>query len=284
MFLSEFAVSESIRLTYSVETVAVNYAGLTVPGFLEVLGHLPYALFVGVGVVIFVAAFFCVWLAFHSINVLILLSPFGIFDLLLRSVKLLILAVLIGSSLIHPYLGLLVALLIVLVSIPLAGWSFRLMVFGSVLAADLVLFRRRDTVPSPDRLYAFTVLRIASVPKRTYGRLLVQEGGLTFSYRRWLVLPERTISLSRASYHLGAGIPCPIVRQQDEGGKAVSVLRFPPRYRSHEQRLVELLELEGIEELPLQRGIKAAMAWLKETAGRGGQLAHVDSPVGNLVI
>ena len=80
--------------------------------------------------------------------------------------------------------------------------------------------------------------------------------------------------MSRASYHLGAGILCPIVRQRDEGGKPVSVLRFPPRYRSHEQRLVELLKLEGIEELPLRRGIKAAMAWLKETAGRGGQTAE----------
>ena len=41
----------------------------------------------GIAVPVFLAAFFCVWLAFHAINVLILLSPFGVLDIFLRLIK-----------------------------------------------------------------------------------------------------------------------------------------------------------------------------------------------------
>lgn len=271
MFLSAAVAARGLAPVAEKAAPVVSQAGLAaMPAF---LGDLPGTLLLGIGATVFLVAFFCVWLAFHAINVLILLSPFGPLDMLLRGVKLLILAVLLGSTLMHPYLGALVALLIVLASIPLAGWSFRLMVFGGVMATDLVTLRHRRVRPDPARLRAFVAQRLGRARSRTYGRVSATEAGISFSYRPWLVLPRRTVLLPEGSYHLGRGLVCPIVRLHEEGSPPIAVLRLPPRYRHHEQEVVELLRLSEIEDLALRRGIKAIASWVREMAGRGGRQA-----------
>lgn len=271
MFVAAFATAGAASLATRVEGITVSQAGLAaLPGFLS---DLPRAIGLTIGAGIFLAAFFCIWLAFHAINVLILLSPFGILDLLLRSVKLFVLFVLVASTFIHPYLGLFVALLILLAAIPIAGWSFRLMVFGGVLATDLLTMRHRREEPDPARVRAFTVGRLGRARARTYGRILASETGICFSYRPWLVLRRRQVELPPGSYYLGRGILCPILRLTQEGERPLAVLRLPPRYRCHEEHLVPMLSLAGVEDMPLLRGIKSALAWLREMAGRGSQEA-----------
>lgn len=165
MFLSTFSDAEGLGSLPRTTSIALSEAGLAA---LPVIGEgLPQLLLVAIGVVVSLVAFFCVWLAFHAINVLILLSPFGPLDLLLRSMKLLVLALLVVSTFIHPYLGMLVALLIVLVSIPIAGWSFRFSVFGGVLATDLITLRHRWGTLDPARARGFTARKLGSVRPRT---------------------------------------------------------------------------------------------------------------------
>ena len=60
----------------------------------------------------------------HAINVLIALCPFGVIDALLKLVKTFFLGSVLSSYLIHPYLGAVVSLLIIVVAAMLAPWAF----------------------------------------------------------------------------------------------------------------------------------------------------------------
>ncbi|MDX1501133.1 MAG: hypothetical protein R3325_02140, partial [Thermoanaerobaculia bacterium] len=254
MFASAFAGVASAPATAG---PVAQQAGAAALSWLD---DLPGATALGIGSVVLVAAFLVVWLASHAINVLILLSPFGPLDLLLRSVKWALLALLGGATLIHPYLGLLVAVLILLAAVPVAGWSFRLSVFGWVLALDLI---RGGSRGAPGRIRAFTVGRLGRAPARSYGVVTREEGGLVFRYRPWMVMPLRRERLAEGVYRLGRGPICPILRRQEEG-RAVAVLRLPPRYARDEEEVLAALRLAGADDLALRRGLRACLAWLRE--------------------
>src|ERR1039457_2704233 len=78
------------------------------------------------------AAFFIVFLASNAINILILLSPFTTVDTALKAFRTTILASVVGSAFINPWLGAVWALIILIISYFIAGWSFRLSHFGLV--------------------------------------------------------------------------------------------------------------------------------------------------------
>ena len=90
---------------------------------------------------------------------------------------------------------------------------------------------------------------------------------MIFSYRPWLLLPPKTVRLAGNSFDLGRGLLSPILRRRSELSRKASLLRFPPRYSGHEEQLVGLLGLEGVEDLASRRGIRACFGWLRETAG-----------------
>lgn len=267
LFVSAFTVAGGLAERSPAEP------GLALAGFdLVALGSLPRALALGVGAVAFLAAFLCIWLAFHVINVLILLSPFGLLDVLLRSVKLVVLVTLLGATAIHPYLGFLVSVLILVAAIPIAGWAFRLSVFGGVLATDLLLFRhRRKGLALP--LRSFTAGKLGAARPRTYGVVTTDEEGLLFSYRPWLVLPRRSERLPEGCYAVLRGLLYPGVGVRSEGSPLRAVLRLPPRYRSHEFELASELRIFDVEDLALRRGLRALFGWVREMAGRGVDVA-----------
>lgn len=99
------------------------------------------------------------------------------------------------------------------------------------------------------------------------------EEKLVFSYRPWLFLRRRSVELPSGSYRLGRGLVCPIIRLEDDEGSPISVVRLAPRYRYHDEELVEALSLSGVEDMAMRRGIKAIVAWLREIGGRGGREA-----------
>ena len=86
-------------------------------------------------------AFAVVFLAFHTIQVLIALSPSNLLDILLRLFRLSILSLTAMAASVHPYVGAAFGLLVLLAASLVAGWAFRLTVFGWVVAGDIV--RRR---------------------------------------------------------------------------------------------------------------------------------------------
>ena len=209
------------------------------------------------------AAFFVVWMVSHVINVLILISPFGTVDAMLKFARLCLLSTVAVSSLINPYFGAVLSLIIILVACFLAGWAMRLTVFGNVFAWDLLTLRhaRFSVGETADR--AFTARRIQKVPVRTCGRVRRDEQGrLVFEYRPWLVLPKRTLVLPEGDFSVGRGLLYPEVLHLKDG-VAKRVLTLPPRFRTHEERFAKAYQLAGVQDVGLIKGVKAFWSWLK---------------------
>jgi len=222
---------------------------------------------------LFVAAFFSVWLAFHAINVLVLLSPFGVLDTALRSIKFIALASIAAAFFIHPYLGMLVVLGIVLVSIPIACWSFRLSVFGSCVAFDLLsLAHRRVDVDSISRFRVFSGGGLRGVPVRTAGLLDLSESAREFVYRKFAIGPRVGLPVFEGEIRIGRGILCPtLFRVTDTGVEPL--LRFAPRLRPFADELAARLGLEEVDDHPVQRGLKGVLAWVRQIGGRSVRAA-----------
>ncbi len=230
--------------------------------------------------VLFVGAFLVVWLAFHAVNVLILLSPFGFLDLFLRLIKFGALAVLLVATWISPWLGAAVAAAILVVSIPIAGWSLRLTSFGSIVAWDLLTGRHRrlgaDGAAGADGpVVAFTAGRTHGIPTRAVGRLEAGDGRLSFRYRPWLVLRSRSIDLGSVPNRLERALVCPQIRETASGDRGDVLFRLPPRYRGHEPRVATSLGCAEVIDAPVLRGVKSVFAWMRESIGTGaGALAR----------
>ena len=195
-----------------------------------------------------------VWLVGHTVNVLVLLSPAPPIDWLLKGSKAALVGFLLAASTISPWLALVVSLAYVLVALALAGWAWRLLRFGTVLALDLLL-RRSLSLPPGAAVPAFAA-GVAGVPQRSSVRVRA-EGGL--------LLLERPL---RRAVTLGATTEFCLARDfiglqllRSEPSSAV-VLRFAPRFSS---RLAELAERIGVPaaEASLGTGTRAAR-WLRD--------------------
>ncbi len=169
--------------------ISHDSASLAAPWFMAVIN--PAGLLNFVMVPIAMVSFVIVWLAAHSINILILLSPFTTVDAALKSFRLFLLSFITGGSLMDPVLGAGISLIIIFIAYFIAGWSFRMTVLGSVYIWDVIALRRTRTVPQRNEVWAFLYAEINKVPIRTYGRLIRDEAGrMTFEYRPGSSLPN----------------------------------------------------------------------------------------------
>jgi hypothetical protein len=211
-------------------------------------------------------AFLVVWMTSHAINVLIALCPFGYVDTMLKGMKALLLSLVTGSCLIYPPAGAAISLLLIFVAIWLAPSAFRLTVFGTLFARDTILPWRARRKVSPDKAHAFLGKSMASVPARTYGRLTRGlDGKVHFSFRPWLILPQRSVALPAGSLAISRGIYYPSLLHLDgESGKPFRTVIFLPRYRSHERAIADHFDITEVRDSPISRGLKAAKAWLSD--------------------
>ena len=89
----------------------------------------------------------------------------------------------------------------------LSGWAFRLTVCGTQFIWDYFTFGRTRFRPEACGNAMFLAREIDKVPARTYGTLeRNSDGQLSFTYRPWLVLAPRTLTLPQAAYAVGKGI------------------------------------------------------------------------------
>jgi hypothetical protein len=235
-------------------------ASLSALGFAAIdLSWLYNSLMVPVAMV----AFFVVFLASNAINILILLSPFTTVDAALKGFRATILASVAVSAWANPWIGAAWALVVILISWLIAGWSFRLSHFGIVFVWDFVTRRRRRFTPDPTSNKMFLGRKINKVPARTYGRLVRDDQGrLVLNYRPWLVLPQRTMTLPEGRYEAGRGVLYSEILRV-EGDTAKTAILLPPRYRGHEDELVKIYALAGARDI----GLRAAWAWFKGLFG-----------------
>jgi hypothetical protein len=200
-----------------------------------------------------------VWLAGHSVNVLVLVNPFAPLDALLRTGRLAVAAAVIGAAQLGAALGLALPVAVIVAAFAAAGWSLRLAVLGAVFSGDVLLGRAAE--PPGDGIPAFAG-RAAGVPARTYGRLAREGDALRFRYRPWLVLPPRRVALPRAAA-VGRGLVTPVLLLERGRGEEL-LARFPPRFRGRADALAGALGALPVRDVAVVRGLKAAWAWLRD--------------------
>ena len=257
------------------ETASINggtpfLVALATPSFLSgTMGKLVVVL----AVIGMMAAFVVTWLASHTINVLILLSPFGPLDIALRAVKGLVLGTLLIAAMIAPVLGLVVSVAIILFAWWVAGWSFRFTVFGSVFGWDILTLRHRGFDAAGEPMKAFSGRSLGQLPPRTYGELRAGGSGRqVFAYRSWLLLPERRITVPSGDKIVGKGLLAPVLaeaRGEDDQGKIVA--RFPPRFRGHEEQVADKLGAKEVRLLGVRRQFSTLQRWVREMMSGDGE-------------
>jgi hypothetical protein len=207
--------------------------------------------------------FFVVCLASSAINVLILLSPFRAVDIALKGFRLFLLSTVVGTALANPWLGAAWALVIVVIAYFIAGWSFRLSQFGLVFIWEWLTQRRKRFTPDKSVNRVFLSRKTNKVPARSYGTLLREaNGNLVLKYRPWLILSERSLTLPQGKYFVAKGLLYSEI-MRGEGDSLKPAILLPPRYRSHEEKLVPIYGLAEVRDV----GVRAAFVWLKELVG-----------------
>jgi len=235
------------------------FLGVVLP--LEVVGRVVVD--IGLGI-LYATCFFIVFIAFHAVQVMIALSPSALLDLLLRFSRLSLLGLMGITSWIHPYLGAALGFAILFVAWLIAGWSFRLTVFGSVLSWDFLAGRDGTADPATAPLVAFSQRGLKGVKARSYGRVEPKgDGTWTFRYRPWLILRRRSVALPSGEAVLLKGAISPLLVRAG-GVRAPTLVRFPPRFRGREAELAARLGVGEVLEGRIVRGFRAAWQWLKE--------------------
>lgn len=209
------------------------------------------------------AVFAVVWLASHAINVLILLSPWGAIDAALKASRTALLGLIVLTATINPWVGAALSLVVILVAWLVAGWAFRLMVFGTIFSWEFLTRKRHRFTPAENDNALFSGPSLPGVPVRTYGRLVQRtEGGLEFVYRPWLRLPVRVAPVPAAAKQLGVGEGMFFSDIVTESG--VTLFSLPPRYRGHEETLVRAYLMGGGVK---PAGLRRAWGALRELLG-----------------
>jgi hypothetical protein len=210
-----------------------------------------------------------VWMVWQAFDVLVLLSPFPLLDVLLKGIRLALFGLLAGLTAWKPEAAAVLSLVIVVVCGFLVAWSWRLLVFGVVNAWDILSIFWFDSPTTPDKakgVIVFAARRIEGLPKRTYGRLRITTDGKTeFHWRGFLSLTRgnRILPLG-AHWMVGRGLLTPSIVEVSEKGSAKTMFRMPPRYRGQEEAVRAVLGLSGVEDLRFRSGVGAFWKWLTD--------------------
>lgn len=196
-----------------------------------------------------VAIFAIVWMASHAINVLILLSPWGAIDAALKSARTALLGVVTITATFNPWLSAGLSIVVIIVAYFVAGWAFRLTVFGTVFSWDFFTVRRSRFRVKENENLVFAGGNLKGVPVRSYGRLTLCEGEYyQFTYRPWLVMRPQTASVAATPQTVAVGQG--LFFSSITSGEDETLFLLPPRYRGHEDQVASVYHM--------QRGVKPA--------------------------
>lgn len=218
-----------------------------------------------------IAVFALVWMASHAINALILLSPWGAIDAALKGARTALLGLVTLSATLNPWISAALSLVIIVVAYLVAGWAFRLTIFGTVFSWEFLTRRKARFTPSPreNKVFSSSQLTKQGVPMRTYGRLVnePENGRLTFAYKPWMILSEKTVTVALAAPSVGKGLFFSTIRDSER-----TAFVLPPRYRGHEEEVVHIYRLEGGVQ---DAGLLKAWGTLRELFGGSAARAQV---------
>ncbi|MFM2165352.1 MAG: hypothetical protein RL325_1789 [Planctomycetota bacterium] len=188
-----------------------------------------------------VAVFLAVWISFHVVDALVVLSPFALLDGILVAIRGSVLALLAVALVVSPLLALALCVPIIVLSLLFAGWCIRLDLFALCVAGDILLARSRSTDPGAGPARAFLASRGLGAPIRTMGHAEPCERGVRFTYRPFFVLPRRTIELASDG---GALVRGAIWSTMTRAARPSPILHLPPRYNPHALRVAARFRVE----------------------------------------
>jgi len=206
-----------------------------------------------------IAVFAVVWMASHAINVLILLSPWGAIDAALKGARTALLGVITITATMNPWISAALSLVVIFIAFLVAGWSFRLTIFGTIFSWDFFTLRRTRYTMKENDNQMFAGGNLPEVPVRTYGKLRKTESGVTFTYKPWMIMPEKTAVVPSEGLAVGKGLFLSTVQSGEEN----TFFILPPRYRGHEEALVKTYTMAGVN----PAGLRKAWGVLRELFG-----------------
>jgi hypothetical protein len=229
------------------------------------------------------------WTIGHGVDVLCLLSPFPLLDVLLKGLRNTVVLGLVVATVLSPRTGLAASLVLIVLGTLLFSKALRLSIMGSYFAWDLLLliaFRRRATGDKAGGVVGFSTGHVAGLPKHTLGRLTCGENGnLEFRYRILGFGPRRRHPMDKVEgYRIGRGLLYPSVFVPGPGTTRRQVkFRLPPRYKGAEEGVCAALGAVGVEDLPLQKGWRKFLIWAEGgvDASRRGSHAIGDTAAGS---
>ncbi|MFM7052677.1 MAG: hypothetical protein ACKOYN_11195 [Planctomycetota bacterium] len=199
-----------------------------------------------------VCLFGCVWVMFHMVEALTVLSPFAVVDAVLVVARLLVLAAIGLALLISPYLACALCLPIIVAACLVAGWCIRLDLFVLSVAGDLLFRRNGARSAASGRLRAFLASRAHGAPIRTMGHLEPAPGGMVFTYRPFFAMPARRIAIASTRTGIVRGLLWSTMRD-DAARRPIAAL--PPRYQAHHAEIARRFAAET-RDGALRRGLR----------------------------
>jgi hypothetical protein len=261
-----FAVTAMTKLVFDSGAVAAAPTAVLVPSGLAAIhvAAVDFTWLLNLLTVPFgLAIFAVVWLGSHAINVLTLLSPWGAIDAGLKAARTALLGLVTLAATLDPRVGAVLSLVVIVVAYLVAGWAFRLSVFGSVFCWDFVTGARKRFTPQENDNPMFAGANCPDVPVRTYGRLVQRtQGGLEFVYRPWLVLPAKAAPIAVAPKALAVGQGAFFSDIVTDDGR--TLFSLPPRYRGHEETVTRAYLMGGGVQ---PAGLRKAWSALREMLG-----------------
>lgn len=240
-----------------------KFAGLMLPFFES--GSQAFTAFTWViWIPVLGMCFFSVWALSQFLNFLIVISPWGGIDLLLRMAKGFVLAAIFGALLISPWLALMLCSLLILSSLLLLRLTVRACCFVLYLSLDLFLGICAPKKEVGHTVRAYALATVGKIKRRSLGKLEISEDGdVYFRAGRKKILP------------LGEGLE---IRHGLLGGvitdasseKKRDLLRISNRYRLIHMQVAERY---GLSFSPMDTATDAESATRGQTGSLQSSLA-----------
>ncbi len=220
-----------------------------------------------VSAVIAVLFFAVVWLAAGAVEALILLAPIPFVGLILRSFRLSLFGLLMLGAAVSPAVGILLSFVILYLSYRILGWSYRLAVFGWVIALDILGGRHHYLVIDGERhVTAFASTAVPGVRNRSYGRLVKEGASLVFEYRVLPTFSRKRVTVNESPDKVGiarGSVLVSVVGPAHGHRRRPTLLWLPPRYRGHEEGVARLLGISSeIHDQRFHRRLADAWKWI----------------------
>jgi len=211
--------------------------------------------------------FAVVWVVSHAINMLILLSPFNMVDMLLASLRNSLAALVLGLS------GTTFGLGLALVTVALCLWLFpralRLVFFGTITAYDILVYRlfgRQPDPVGPDQgVRGFTSCVIGTAPPLTPALLRQQDGRLLVTLRPGVFRARQTIvpEPAPAQCELQPGLLSPvIVARATDQNEEIQLFRLLPRHGRHLRQVGQALAIPVAADTSLAAVLGGWLQWV----------------------